>query len=149
MIKLRSSEGEEFAVSEEVAKMSQTICHMIEDDCIDGTIPLPNVNSEILRLVINYCEKHVLEEQPAGESTASLKEWDKQFLNVDDGTIFYLILAANYLSIQGLLDLTCKKVADKMTGKTPEQIRKTFNIKNDYSPEEEEEVRREHQWAFE
>ncbi|KAJ4817752.1 SKP1/ASK1-like protein [Rhynchospora pubera] len=145
MIKLRSSEGEEFAVS----KMSQTICHMIENDCIDGTIPLPNVNSEILRLVINYCEKHVLEEQPAGESTASLKEWDKQFLNVDDGTIFYLILAANYLSIQGLLDLTCKKVADKMTGKTPEQIRKTFNIKNDYSPEEEEEVRREHQWAFE
>lgn len=34
-------------------------------------------------------------------------------------------------------------------GKTPEEIRKTFNIKNDFSAEEEEEVRRENQWAFE
>jgi len=30
-------------------------------------------------------------------------------------------------------------------GKTPEEIRKTFNIKNDFTPEEEEEVRRENQ----
>jgi S-phase kinase-associated protein 1 len=34
-------------------------------------------------------------------------------------------------------------------GKTPEEILKTFNIKNDFTPEEEEEVRRENQWAFE
>ncbi len=29
-------------------------------------------------------------------------------------------------------------------GKTPDQIRKTFNIRSDYTPEEEEEVRKEH-----
>lgn len=29
-----------------------------------------------------------------------------------------------------------------------QEIRKTFNIKNDFTPEEEEEVRRENQWAF-
>jgi S-phase kinase-associated protein 1 len=34
-------------------------------------------------------------------------------------------------------------------GKTPEEIRKIFNIENDFTPEEEEEVRRENQWAFE
>lgn len=34
-------------------------------------------------------------------------------------------------------------------GKTPDEIRKIFNIKNDFTPEEEEEVRRENQWAFE
>ncbi|KAK0575304.1 hypothetical protein LWI29_037009 [Acer saccharum] len=48
-----------------------------------------------------------------------------------------------------LLDLTCQTVADMIKGKTPEEIRKTFNIKNDFTPEEEEEVRRENQWAFE
>jgi len=57
--------------------------------------------------------------------------------------------AANYLDIKGLLDLTCQTVADMIKGKTPEEIRKTFNIKNDFTPEEEEEVRRENQWAFE
>jgi S-phase kinase-associated protein 1 len=34
-------------------------------------------------------------------------------------------------------------------GKTSEEIRETFNIVNDFSPEEEEEIRRENQWAFE
>ncbi|OEL28696.1 SKP1-like protein 1A [Dichanthelium oligosanthes] len=58
-------------------------------------------------------------------------------------------MAANYLDIKGLLDLTCQTVADMIKGKTPEEIRKTFNIKNDFTAEEEEEVRRENQWAFE
>ena len=40
-------------------------------------------------------------------------------------------------------------VANMIKGKTPEEIRKTFNIMNDFTPEEEEEVRRENQWAFE
>ena len=56
--------------------------------------------------------------------------------------------AANYLNIKGLLDLTCQAVADMMKGKTAEEIRKTFNIKNDLTAEKEKEVRREYQWAF-
>lgn len=59
------------------------------------------------------------------------------------------VQAANYLNIKSLLDLTCQTVADMIKGKTPEEIRKTFNIKNDFTPEEEEEVRRENAWAFE
>ena len=57
--------------------------------------------------------------------------------------------AANYLSIKNLLDLTCETVACMMKGKTLEEIRKKFNIKNDYTPQEEEKVRGENQWAFE
>ena len=43
--------------------------------------------------------------------------------------------------IQGLLDVTCKTVANMIKGKTPEEIRKTFNIKNDFTQAEEEQVR--------
>ena len=57
--------------------------------------------------------------------------------------------AANYLNMQSLLDLTCKAVADQMKGKTTEEIRKHFHIVNDYTKDEEEEVRRENSWAFE
>ncbi|CAM0948430.1 unnamed protein product [Alopecurus aequalis] len=166
MITLKSSDGEEFEVEEAVAMESQTIRHMIEDDCADNGIPLPNVNSKILSKVIEYCNKHVLAAKPADGTAAStaaasgadatppapaedLKNWDAEFVKVDQATLFDLILAANYLNIKGLLDLTCQTVADMIKGKTPEEIRKTFNIKNDFTPEEEEEIRRENQWAFE
>ncbi|KAF5462950.1 SKP1-like protein 1B [Juglans microcarpa x Juglans regia] len=149
-ITLKSSDGESFEVDEAVALESQTIKHMIEDDCADNGIPLPNVTSKILAKVIEYCKKHV---EPANSedrtSEDDLKAWDMEFVRVDQATLFDLILAANYLNIKSLLDLTCQTVADMIKGKTPEEIRKTFNIKNDFTPEEEEEVRRENQWAFE
>ncbi|XP_021283804.1 GDSL esterase/lipase At5g63170-like [Herrania umbratica] len=151
-ITLRSSDGEDFEVDEAVALESQTIKHMVEDDCADNGIPLPNVTSKILSKVIEYCKKHV-EAPKSDDRSASvedeLKSWDADFVNVDQATLFDLILAANYLNIKSLLDLTCQTVADMIKGKTPEEIRKTFNIKNDFTPEEEEEVRRENQWAFE
>ncbi|TYI75412.1 hypothetical protein E1A91_D06G002100v1 [Gossypium mustelinum] len=131
---LKSSDGENFEVDEAVALESQTIKHMI------------------LSKVIEYCKKHV-EASKSEDRSASLdddlKAWDADFVKVDQATLFDLILAANYLNIKGLLDLTCQTVADMIKGKTPEEIRKTFNIKNDFTPEEEEEVRRENQWAFE
>lgn len=34
-------------------------------------------------------------------------------------------------------------------GKTPEEIRKTFNIKNDFNAAEEEQVRKENEWCEE
>ena len=74
---------------------------------------------------------------------------EQQLLFVLFSYVKMLIQAANYLNIKSLLDLTCQTVADMIKGKTPEEIRKTFNIKNDFTPEEEEEVRRENQWAFE
>ncbi|XP_010941328.1 SKP1-like protein 1A [Elaeis guineensis] len=157
---LKSSDGEVFEVEESVAMESQTIKHMIEDDCAGNGIPLPNVTSKILSKVIEYCKRHVeasaaASKYAAEDSSSSkaadneLKAWDDEFVRVDQATLFDLILAANYLNIKGLLDLTCQTVADMIKGKTPEEIRKTFNIKNDFTPEEEEEVRRENQWAFE
>ncbi|KAK4562240.1 hypothetical protein RGQ29_004915 [Quercus rubra] len=161
MITLVSSDGETFEVEEKVAMESQTLKGMIEDDCADSAIPLPNVASQTLSRVIEYCKKHV---EAASESEVatyysydktsnnSLTAWDDEFvkdIKVDQNILFDLILAANFLNIKGLLDLTCKTVADMMTGKSLPEIRKMFHIINDYTPEEEEQVRKENQWAFE
>ncbi|KAG6481203.1 hypothetical protein ZIOFF_057799 [Zingiber officinale] len=177
VVTLRSSDGELFVVDEVVAMKSQTIKNLIEDDCADSAIPLPNVTSDILLQVIEYCEKHVDDDATTASNSSDddsrlaeeeLKSWDAEFVKVDQATLFdlilsmllvslgddestvmYELLAANYLNIKGLLDLTCQTVVDMIKGKTPEEIRKTFNIKDDFTPEEEEEVRRENPWAFE
>ena len=63
--------------------------------------------------------------------------------------LFAVILAANFLHAQDMLDTLCKSVAYQIRGRTPEQIRTHFNIKNDFTPEEEEEIRAENAWAEE
>uniref|UniRef100_A0A803LSS4 SKP1-like protein n=1 Tax=Chenopodium quinoa TaxID=63459 RepID=A0A803LSS4_CHEQI len=137
-VTLRSSDKDTFNVDEKAAMLSQTIKNMIEDlgDSTDP-IPLHNVTSKILAKVIEYCNKHANDDNSESSNNDELKQWDKDFLN-----------AANYMDIKSLLDLTCQCVADMIKGKTPEEIRKTFHIKNDFTPEEEEEVRKENQWAF-
>ncbi|KAL3634327.1 SKP1-like protein 1A [Castilleja foliolosa] len=152
-IVLRSSDGELLEVEEAVAVESQTIKNMIEDGCADNVIPLHNVTGVILSKVIEYCKRHVDASAPKTDDepspTAVSEEEIKVLFKDDQDTLFDLILAAKYLNIKSLLDLTCQTVADMMKGKTPEEIRKMFNLKNDYTPEEEEEVRKKNKWAFE
>jgi len=157
-VKLASSDEQEFEVERAVAEMSVTIKNMLEDMADvggDAPIPLPNVTGKILTKVIEYCKWHlehptpVTEEKKDEKRTDDIIGWDLEFCKVDQATLFELILAANYLDIKPLLDLTCKTVANMIKGKTPEEIRKTFNIKNDFTPEEEEQVRKENEWCEE
>jgi S-phase kinase-associated protein 1 len=58
-------------------------------------------------------------------------------------------LASNYLDIKPLLDLCCAKIASFIKNKTPEEIRVNLDIINDFSPEEEAQVRNENKWVDE
>ncbi|XP_047333016.1 SKP1-like protein 1B [Impatiens glandulifera] len=157
-IVLKSSDDVLFDMYESIAVQSQTLKHMIEDDCANNTIPIPNVNSKILAKVLEFCNKHgeaILrsEEFSCNQELKisfeeELKKFDSEFLQVDQGTLFDLIMASNYLEIQELLDLACETVASMIKGKKPEEIRKMFNIKNDFTTEEEEELLKENSWAF-
>lgn len=153
---LMSQEGERFEVDKDVAQMSVLVKEMTEEDDEDDEleVPLPNVKSSVLRRVIAFCEHHVQEpmhdiEKPLKSSNMSevVSEWDANFVKVEQDLLFELILAANYMDIKSLLDLTCAKVASMIKGKTPEQIRQTFNITNDFTPEEEAQVREENKWC--
>lgn len=91
-------------------------------------MPLQNVKGSTLTKVIEYCRFHV-EGAKDKKSDDEIKQWDQEFVKVEQTMLFELILAANYLNIKELLDLTCQRVADMIRGKNPEEIRKTFNIK--------------------
>jgi len=154
-IKLLSSDNAPITVDKEVAERSVLIKNMIEDlGEIDEAIPIPNVNEAVLRKVIEWCEHHKNDppatnddESDSRKRSTDIEEWDMKFMQVDQEMLFEIILAANYLDIKPLLDVGCKTVANMIKGKSPEEIRKTFNTQNDFTPEEEEQIRRENEWA--
>ena len=152
-------EGKDRWISHARRKRTHTSssCCIDETDEDDGQeIPLPNVKSKVLSKVIEFCGKH--HDNPMKDIEKPLKsadmhqvvdDWDANFVDIEQDILFELILAANYMDIKSLLDLTCAKVASMIKGKTPEQIRETFNIINDFTPEEESQIREENKWCEE
>ena len=119
-------------------------------------VPLPNVKSHVLRKVIGFCEHH--DQEPMTEIVKPLKSkdmkdvvqtWYAEFVNLDQVLLFELILAANYLDIKPLLELSCAKVASLIKNRSIPEIRKFFNIENDFTPEEEAQIIEENKWAEE
>eukprot|EP00462_Mataza_sp_D1_P005276 CAMPEP_0175104776 /NCGR_PEP_ID=MMETSP0086_2-20121207/9969_1 /TAXON_ID=136419 /ORGANISM="Unknown Unknown, Strain D1" /LENGTH=177 /DNA_ID=CAMNT_0016380313 /DNA_START=44 /DNA_END=577 /DNA_ORIENTATION=+ len=156
LVLVSGPDKEKITVSKKVAEQSELVKTMAEGDKDEIEIPLPNVKGSVLNKVVQYMKYHC--DNPSKEIDKPLKsavmsevvsQWDADFVEVDQEMLFELILAANYMDIKPLLDLTCAKVASLIKGKTPEQIRKTFNIENDFTPEEEEAVRQENRWAEE
>ncbi|EJT44741.1 SKP1-like protein [Saccharomyces kudriavzevii IFO 1802] len=123
-----------------------------ENDDDEIVMPVPNVRSSVLQKVIEWAEHHrdsnfPDEDDDDSRKSAPVDSWDREFLKVDQEMLYEIILAANYLNIKPLLDAGCKVVAEMIRGRSPEEIRRTFNIVNDFTPEEEAAIRRENEWA--
>ena len=156
MITLKSSDGKAFEVSKEAAaRLSKVLAKMIAD----GGIKLEKIGSETLEKVVDYCNKHANPIPSTASSSSSccfltapskeLEDWDRKLVDcLSQEALFNLTAASDSLIMDGLLDVTCRQIADMMKGKTIAEIRKMFNIKNDFTKEQEQEIRREHAWAF-
>lgn len=155
---LRANDQSEHSVDLAVAERSLLIKNMVEDLTLEvatsTAVPLPNVNGPVLEKIIEWCNHHRNDPLPTPDDdnesrkkTTEIDEWDQKYMQVDQEMLFEIILAANYMDIKALLDVGCKTVANMIKGKSPEEIRKTFNITNDFTPEEEEQIRRENEWA--
>lgn len=161
-------EPKEFVCSKEACKMSNLIKDMLEDSPEGGSdpvqIPVPTVNADTLKYVVQYIEYHHANrartlERPLKDNLKNLiSPWDKAFLYTDlvkddqeenHELLVHVIMGANFLNIKDLLDLTCACIANMIRGKSPEEIRRLFNITNDFTPEEEERIREENKWCEE
>ena len=154
-ITLVSSDGEKMQIAAKAAQRSQLVKGIIEDYPDDAEVPLNNVKSNILKKIKEYLEHYAdtepkeIERPLASQNYQECVDaWDFEFINVDLDLVFEIILAANYMDIKSLLELASSKVASIIKGKTPEEIRKTFNIQNDFTPEEEQQIREENQWCM-
>lgn len=153
MVILLTSDNKQFVVEKDVLSCSGMLKDFGESD---EPVPLQNVSSDVLEKVLEYCEHHKGEphqfiapdanQDETRRRTTDIGEWDQRFIDIDQEMLFELITAANYLDIKSLLDLGCKTVANLIKGKTPNEIRRLFNIVNNFTPEEEAAIPAQDPW---
>jgi S-phase kinase-associated protein 1 len=141
-----SKEDVEFIVPLEVAKMSELVSSMVDeasddednDDDYDDNdhettsgiikVPLLNVSTRVLQQVLDFCTHyHTVEAMPWIEKgplrSTNLADlippWYATFVNdMDKEELFQLLLAANYMNIEALLNLTGPAIASRIMGKS-------------------------------
>uniref|UniRef100_A0ACD5XLE0 Uncharacterized protein n=1 Tax=Avena sativa TaxID=4498 RepID=A0ACD5XLE0_AVESA len=139
MVLLQSEDGVEFVVSELEASQSKEIDRTIwrqrrnQIGPVNETPICISVQGKTLSKVVQYCKKHAC-------GDIDDPDWDAKFMeDVDHATLCDLVWASRYLRVQGLLDLACRTLANKIKGKSPHEICNILNIKNVFTPEIEEE----------
>ncbi|CAG2214790.1 CBF3D [Mytilus edulis] len=155
-IKLETYEKEVFEIDLDIAKKFGKLVPVLQELLNDDKpLTIKTINSGTLKKIITWCTYHKGRSPPPEDddnrmkhSTEEVSSWDDKFLQEDgQAALFDLISAAHTLDIDGLLDVACKVVATMIKGKAPEEIRKVFNIKNDFTQQEEDQVRKENDWC--
>lgn len=172
LIKLEPNDGDFICADIRAWKCSKTVMDLVEDAGSDNPVPLVNISTRVLKKVCEFCDlqlenvglvKANTEISSSSNTTTTtpfnvsvqsepIKPWENTYLKSfgdDKVLIFQVILAANYLDISNLLMLCCRHVAGMFKGKSVDEIRKEFNIKNDFTPEEEAQIRKENEWLNE
>ena len=155
-VRLLCNDGEVVEVEVKIAEKSVLIKGLIEDSGVEEEIPLPQVKKPILEKIVVYCARLVDHQPPEIDKPLSHNDmhqvvdaWYADYINLEQEELFELVMAANYLDIKPLLELSCAKVASQIKNKSVVEIRKYFNIENDFTPEEELQIQEENRWAEE
>lgn len=157
ILSVKTADDEILQVSLAVVAQFKTLKEMIEDfggvEKITVAIPVHNVNGPtfgaIVDLVLLLQQRNV----KAFGVRDRLEPWMRDFIRAREAkkktNIYAMIMALNYLDSGYVLSIAQEYVAEQMRGMTPTDLRAKFNIVNDFTPEEESEIRRENQWLNE
>ena len=140
---MRSCRGKIYEIDEVVASQSKLIANY----CEGGDILIEDVKDEILDLVIDYCKNHA--RASSSSSKMDLKWLDDSFIHYNRTDLYPILMAADYLIINSLLDLCFQTIADSITAcQSPRQIRSKFGIvSSGFTPDEKEAVWIRNAWA--
>eukprot|EP01084_Bolivina_argentea_P206984 353251_1 len=95
---LVSNDGERFVIPKKVAQMSDLVTTVTEDEGSNDEIPLPDVKSNVLNKVLEFCTHHVDAPMPQIEkplksadlSECGVPEWDVKYVDVEQEMLFEL-----------------------------------------------------------
>ncbi|KAH7557850.1 hypothetical protein ACOSP7_027761 [Xanthoceras sorbifolium] len=154
-ISLKTSDGEVFEVEEPVAMQLEIVRSFFADneDVTEQTVmPLPNVSTAAMHGILEYCRAHeeFRRRMPEAAPEEEVRAFEAGYVDrKSNEELKEMILAANYLNISKLLDFLTGVAAKRIENKSVEYVRAFFGVENDFTPEEEANLRREYEWAFE
>lgn len=96
-------------------------------------IPLPNLEKAMLDKILLYTQHLETEQQPEIDKpikTSNMEElitpWFVKYVDMAPDDLFELTMAAYYLQMQGLMELTACKMACALRGKTMRNVRNYY-----------------------
>ena len=148
IVKLKSSDGKLYEVPYDVIKKSKLLENSNEDENI---ILLNEIDSKNFDLVLQYLN-HFKDKEPKEipkpfpertdeEFFRSIldDDWTYNFLQMSIEDAISLVNAADYLQLDGLINLLAGKLAHEMCNCEVEEARRKFGIECDMTEEEIEE----------
>jgi hypothetical protein len=125
----------------EITRRMVEQCILFKNACTDDKlvfIPVENINKEHLKMVVEFLkitetQKMLKIEEPLPSKNMrecvfppAFADYIEQDYFNDYKNLHQIILAANYIDCNDLLDLTCAKIASYCKGKTKEELRLIF-----------------------
>jgi S-phase kinase-associated protein 1 len=126
IVTLISKDGRAFHLQKNQVSLSGMLSSVVNCDHDVSTVDLNQVEGQTLELVVQFLEHHngvvpadIKKPVKAANLSEIVTSWDASFINtLTFPQLRTLILAANYLEIQSLLEICCAKVAITL-GKKP------------------------------
>jgi len=133
-VTLASKEKATFTVPRKYAKISTLVKSTLDVSADAHEVPIPDVSSPILKLVVEYMNAHkgveplIIEKPLRSKIMADVVKVPSDAVFIDRvgenlDNLYALIAAANYMDIKSLLHLGCAKVASKIKGQPLEKIK--------------------------
>ena len=137
-------------VDNDVISMSSTLSNILLDTSNSNEpINLTNISTASMESIIDFCIQYNLDD--------SIKEFDESFLKNKDfkreititheylnkvarrekSDLICMLIDADYLGLDALVEFIAKALANMIKGKNPEELREEFDIENNYTEEEE------------
>lgn len=148
----------------------------IEHDEEDMVFPImeENITKEQMEKIIEFCiyynevedKNKFLPPKPMIKRMSEYSnDWLKSFIKVDEiydehnydlekdlkyrDFVFPLMNAANFLACEPLVEICAAASAEMLRGKPQDHMRKIFEVEDDHTPEELEQIRQENAWLYE
>ena len=149
-VTLKNMQDETVELEVKYAMQSGAIRAATNDgDTLDEEVPV-DASMPTLQKCIEFMKYY--DETPMGDIAKPLRsdsmaelvgEWYANFIDVPQELLFDLSITSNRLMIRPLFDLASAKIASQLKNMDVEQMRKYFHTTGDFTPEEEEIIKKE------